>query len=143
MFTEPTTFRPRNGLSAEAYWRVREWCEKNGFSLSDVLNAVIIPLAYYLENHCIVDSERSMAKVILNVGELDILHVFNGKCYPLISSTESTTKDTLSLENMRTRIEHWKKRNSERPESYDLVIRPKKKDHAKISKKAANTTTSS
>lgn len=142
MFTEPTTFRPRNGLSAEAYWRVRAWCEKEGFSLSDVLNAVIVPLAYYLENHCIVDKIRSKAVVILNIGELDILHVFQGKCYPLVSSTE-TTKDTLSLENMRTRIEHWKKRNTERPEQYDLMILPKKKVYAKISKKVNNTTTSS
>lgn len=141
MFTEPTTFRPRNGLSAEAYWRVRAWCEKNGFSLSDVLNAVIVPLAYYLENHCQIDLAKSKATVILNVGELDILHVFQGKCYPLMSST-TTTKDTLSLENMRERITHWKQRNAERPESYDLMILPKKHGHKKSSKDGTSPTAS-
>lgn len=130
MFTEPTTFRPRNGLSAEAYWRVRAWCEKNGFSLSDVLNAIIVPVAYYLENHCEVDKLRSKASVIMNIGELDILHVFNGKCYPLASNSTDGNKDTLSLDDMQDRIAHWKKRNAERPMAYDLMILPKK-SHAK------------
>lgn len=131
MFTEPTTFRPRNGLSAEAYWRVRAWCEKNGFSWSDVLNALLVPVAYYLENHCIVEPEKSKATVILNVGELEILHVFKGKCYPLASSLSNDYKESLTLQHMLDRIEHWKEANAARPEEYDLMLLPNKDVKAK------------
>lgn len=121
MFTEHTTFRPRNGLSAEAYWRVRAWCEKNGFNFSDVLNAVIVPLAYYLENFCTVDIERSKATVILNVGELEILHVFKGKCYPLASTVEREGQDNQTLKTIQERLAHWRKKNENSSEYYDLI----------------------
>jgi len=122
MFTEHTTFRPRNGKSAEAYWRIRAWCEENGFSFSDVLNALMLPVAYYLENFCEVDRTKNKATVMLNVGPLEILHVFQGKMYPLASASTDSTKDTLQLEDMRKRIDHWKKRNAERPQQYDLIL---------------------
>jgi len=122
MYTEPTTFRPRNGRSVEAYWRIRAWCEKNGFSFSDVLNALLVPVAYYLENFSEIDPARNTAKVMLNVGELEIPHVFQGKMYPLASATSSANKENLALEDMQLRIDHWKKRNAERPEHYDLIL---------------------
>lgn len=141
MFTEPTTFRPRNGLAAEAYWRIRAWCEKNGFSFSDVLNGLLPAIAYYLENHCVVEPERSRAVVILNAGEVEILHVFGGKCYPLASTTTSANKESFSLEHMQTRIEHWKKVNAERPEQYDLMILPKKDVKTTTTKKVNSKST--
>jgi hypothetical protein len=121
-YTEATTFRPRNGLPAEAYWRIREWCEKNGFTLSDVLNAIVVPLAYYLENHCLVDKQRSMATVELMAGPVDILHVFNGKCYPLASQTNHPHKNTLSLEDIRMRVAFWHQRNKTNPTHADIVL---------------------
>lgn len=136
MFTEPTTFRPRNGLSVEAYWRIRAWCKKNGFNFSDVLNAVIIPIAYYLENHCKIDKLRSKATVTLDIGDLDILHVFQGKCYPLASDSADGKKDGPSLEDMQKRIAHWKARNKERPQHYDLMLTTD--THGKISRKPKN-----
>lgn len=125
MFTEATTFRPRNGASAEAYWRVRQWCEVNGFTLSDVLNSVFIPLAYYLENFSVVDHDRNRATVHLNVGSVDILHVFNGKCYPLNSQR---AKESFSLEQINDRIAHWQKQNKNNPQHYDLLLLSPKQD---------------
>src|SRR5476649_451186 len=106
MYTESSTFRPRNGIPAEAYWRVRKWCEMEGFSFSDVFNAVIVPLAYYLENHCMIFPAQGRAEVILNVGKMEILHVFNGKMYPLLKDT-NTTKDVITLQQIQDRIDHW------------------------------------
>lgn len=117
--TDATTFRPRNGASAEAYWRIRRWCEKNGFAFSDVLNGIFLPLAYYLENHCTIDHKRSMATVELNAGFVDILHVFGGKSYPL---TSLTTRPALTLEKIEEKINYWKERNKSTPESYDILL---------------------
>jgi hypothetical protein len=122
MHTEATTFRPRNGLPAECYWRIREWCERNGFTLSDVLNAIIVPTAYYLENHCKVDAPRSMATVDLNCGPVDILHVFNGKCYPLQSQTTHENKNTLTLEDIQEKVDYWAVRNRSTPTHTDLLL---------------------
>jgi hypothetical protein len=140
MFTEHTTFRPRNGKSAEAYWRIRYWCEENGFSFSDVLNALMLPVAYYLENFCEVDRSKNKATVMLNVGPLEILHVFQGKMYPLASASTDATKDSLQLEDMQKRIEHWKARNAERPQQYDLILsKPEQPTNAQVhSKKRPN-----
>lgn len=133
MFTEHSTFRPRNGISAEAYWRIREWCEKNGFNFSDVLNAVIVPLAYYLENYCEVDLEKSKATVILNAGEVEINHILHGRCYPLASSV-TRSRDTFTLKNIQDRVAHWKERNKSFQQPYDHVLLKNKKN-AKISKR--------
>lgn len=119
---EQTTFRPRNGISAECYWRIRVWCEENGFSLSDVLNAIMPPVAYYLENHCQIDAVKSKADVIMNFGKVEILHVHNGKCYPLATTNQ---KDAISLDTMRNKVEEWKQRNIERPTQYDLLLHAK------------------
>lgn len=121
MFTEATTIRPRNGASAESYWRIRYWCEKNGFTLSDVINAVMVPLAYYLENHCQVEKKRNMATVELNAGFVDILHVFGGKCYPLATS-QLSNKPSLTLPDIQKRIDYWKEQNKHHPTTYDLLL---------------------
>lgn len=121
MLGDTTTFRPRNGKSAEAYWRIRVWCENNGFTFSDVLNALMLPVAYYLENNCVVDAARNKADVILNIGKLEILHVVNGKCYPLASTLPEGNKSVLTLEAMQKRVDEWKQKNSERPTEYDLL----------------------
>lgn len=122
MFTEATTIRPRNGASAESYWRIRRWCELNGFAFSDIINSLMIPIAYYLENHCVVDSARNMATVELNAGYVDILHVFGGKCYPLATSQLSSSKPTLTLDAIQKRIDYWIKENRERPTTYDILL---------------------
>jgi|SRR6516164_6739982 hypothetical protein len=116
-----TTFRPRNGLSAECYWRVRSWCETNGFTLSDVLNAIIIPLAYYLENFSTLHREQNKATVELNIGPVDILRVWNGKCYPLRSATKGADL-TLSLEEIQEKVAYWKERNKTNPQYTDLLL---------------------
>jgi hypothetical protein len=117
--TDATTFRPRNGVAAECYWRVRYWCEKNGFTLSDVLNALFPAVAYYLENHCSIDHSRNMATVELNAGFIDILHVFNGKCYPLASGT---ARPSLTLQSIQDKIDYWHTQNASTPTSYDLLL---------------------
>lgn len=122
MFTDATTIRPRNGLSAECYWRIRHWCEKNGFSFSDVINAVMVPIAYYLENYATIDRKKSMATVEMNMGPVDILHVFQGKCYPLATETASDDKHAITLEQIEERITHWKKINASTPTTYDLLL---------------------
>lgn len=122
MFTEATTFRPRNGAAAESYWRIRRWCELNGFAFSDVLNSLMIPIAYYLENHCEVDAKRNMATVELNAGFVDILHVFGGKCYPLATSQLALNKPTVTLEKIEKAIAYWMKENKERPTTHDLLL---------------------
>jgi|SRR6187399_2255142 len=120
---DATTFRPRNGLSAESYWRVREWCERNGFTLSDVLNAVIIPLAYYLNSHCHVDPDKSMATVTLNIGELPILHVLNGRMYPLATQKGGVEKNVLQLTDIQAKVKEWEERNAEFPADYDEYLK--------------------
>lgn len=122
MFTEPTTFRPRNGAPAQAYWEVREWCLKHGFSMSDVWNALLIPLAYYLNNMCAIDKKRSMATVELNIGQLPIFHVFNGGLYPLRSDVDFS-KDHPDLAEIQRRIEHWRERNTKSPHKIDLLLK--------------------
>lgn len=77
-----------------------------------------------------------MATVDLNIGPVDILHVFKGKCYPLVSQTNNTQKEANSLEYMEKAIEHWHARNAENPSSTDLMLldtNPNAK--AKLSKK--------
>lgn len=120
MTGDTTTFRPRNGLSAEGYWRIRAWCQKNGFSFSDVLNALMYPVAYYLENHCEVDKQRNMAKVILNVGTLSIPHVFGGKMYPL-ATEQSGDRETVTQEIIQEKVALWMERNKEKPTLYDKI----------------------
>lgn len=122
MYTDATTIRPRNGLSAECYWRIRYWCEKNGFSFSDVINAIMVPVAYYLENYSTINKVRSMATVEMNMGFVDILHVFNGKCYPLATETASDDKHAIPLDEIQRRIDHWHKLNQSTPASYDLLL---------------------
>jgi hypothetical protein len=117
--TDATTFRPRNGVSAESYWRVRYWCERHGFTLSDVLNALFVPIAYYLENHCTIDHSRNMATVELNAGFVNILHVFNGKCYPIASLT---SRPSISLSDIQAKIDYWHEQNKSTPTTYDLLL---------------------
>jgi len=121
MFTEGITFRPRNGLSAECYWRIRKWCDDNGFSLSDVLNALMPPVAYYLENHCTIDEKRQMAMVELNVGELPIYHCMGGKVYPLRKDTQGN-RSVIDSEKIQEAIGYWKLRNDHQPNVLDLQL---------------------
>lgn len=120
MASDATTFRPRNGKSSECFWRIRMWCAKNGFAFSDVLNAIMVPLAYYLENHCMVDTKRSMATIELNAGFVDILHVIDGRCYPLASQVSN--RPSVSMEEIQEKIDFWKQRNAATPASYDLLL---------------------
>jgi hypothetical protein len=120
MIGDATTFRPRNGLAAESYWRVRHWCESQGFTFSDVLNALIVPIAYYLENHCQIDTQKSTATIELNAGFVDILHVRDGKCYPLATTVFGCP--SISLVDIQEKIDYWKERNKTTPESYDLLL---------------------
>lgn len=117
------SFRPRNGLSALCYWKVRLWCHDNGFAVSDVFNSVIIPLSYYLENFCEIEPEKSMATVELNIGKLPILHVFGGKSYPLLQYKNDGAKKALTREEIIERISYWEKRNEDEPEGYDRFLR--------------------
>jgi hypothetical protein len=121
MYTDATTFRPRNGLSAECYWRIRRWCADNGFAFSDVLNALMPPVAYYLENHCAIDHDRNVATVILNVGELPIYHVLNGRLYPLRNEVGGA-RNVLETEKIQEAIAYWKDRNTKRPSLIDLQL---------------------
>lgn len=125
MYNESITLRPRNGLAAEAYWEIRYWCDKNGFTFSDVFNSMIVPLAYYLNNFCEIDHDRSIAKVALNIGDLQIAHVWGGKCYPLQKDKVDNRKVAFTLEELQERIEYWKKRNKEHREEYDLILTEK------------------
>lgn len=122
MFTESTGFRPRNGQCALAYWRVRLWCEENGFSFSDVLNPILVPLSYYLQNSCIVDREKNMATVELNIGKLPLLHCFGGKQYPLLSQKNDAAKPAFSIDQIQKRIEYWEERIETHPEQCDITL---------------------
>ncbi len=121
-FSEVTTFRARNGACAESYWRIRYWCEENGFTFSDVMNAIMMPVAYYLENYCVIDKQRSMATVEMNMGFVDILHVFNGKCYPLATETASDDKHAITLQDIQKKIDHWHERNKSTPDHLDILL---------------------
>src|SRR6266403_1326349 len=114
MLSEIISFRPRNGMPVEAYWRIRRWCVMNGFNFSDVLNAVIIPLAYYLENFCEIDHHSSVATVEMNIGELPIYHVRNDSILKL--------EDAAPLEEIDAHIVEWKERNSKMPSFVDIKI---------------------
>jgi hypothetical protein len=96
------------------------WCAKNGFGFSDVLNAMVVPIAYYLENHCMVDKQRNMAIVELNAGFIDILHVFDGKCYPLASSVSN--RPSVSMQQIQEKIDFWKEKNRTTPATHDLLL---------------------
>jgi hypothetical protein len=130
--TEATTFRPRNGVPALAYWQIRRWCEVNGFTLSDVLNALFPAIAYYLENHSRIDKLRSKATVDLYIGPLDILHVFNGKCYPLATQTNAQQKHTITLDDIQTRIDFWIEQNKVAPSQIDLLLLDQDRAKSKI-----------
>jgi hypothetical protein len=119
--TETITFRPRNGLCAQAYWQIRYWCQEQGFSFSDIFNAILPAYSYYLHNHCQVDKEKQKATVELNIGSIDIHHIINGKCYPLISETNVFDKKVLSLEEIQHRINYWLEQNRNLSHS-DLLL---------------------
>lgn len=119
MFTECTSFRPRNGQSALAYWRVRKWCEENGFTFSDVINPLLVPLSYYLENYCEVEPEKSLAVVELNIGKLPITHVLGGRAYPLASQKSGKS---FSIAEIDKRIRHWAHEVLVNPQDCDTVL---------------------
>lgn len=123
-YNETLSFRPRNGLSAQAFWEVRQWCDMNGFTFSDVFNAVLVPLAYYLHNFCEIDADKNMAKVAFNVGDLKILHVWGsgGKSYPLLKDKTDSRKTAFTSEELADRIAYWKNRNAEKVEPYDAIL---------------------
>lgn len=122
MFTEGITFRPRNGLPAECYWRIRAWCDEYGFSMSDVLNAVVVPLAYYLENHCYIDPVQQNAVVELNVGPLAIHHVLaNGRVFPLRKDTTGN-RNIIEREKIDEAIAYWKQMNEHHPTIADIQL---------------------
>lgn len=122
MYNETLTLRPRNGLSAEAYWEIRLWCDTHGFTFSDVYNALLVPVNYYLNNFCQIDKEKSIATVALNIGDLKIAHVWGGKCYPLSKYKNDSRRPAFTLEELKERIDYWKKRNAEHKEEYDIII---------------------
>lgn len=119
MFTESTSFRPRNGKSAESYWMIRRWCEQYGFTFSDAINPLLIPVAYYLNNFCVVEPERSMATVELNIGKIAIMHVFGGKCYPLASQKSGKS---FSIPEIDKRIAYWQHENATNPQPCDADL---------------------
>jgi len=121
MKTETITVRPRNGLCAEAFWRIRHWCQKEGFSFSDIINSVLPALSYYLHNHCTIDKARNMATVDLNIGPVEILHVINGRLYPLVTEI-NTDKKVLSLEEIQERVSYWYKQNQQCLSHTDLIL---------------------
>jgi len=123
-FNESMSFRPRNGLSAQAYWEIRQWCDENDFTLSDVFNAVVVPLAYYLHNFTEFNEEKNIATVAFNVGELKIMHVWgsSGKSYVLLRDKKDSRKRAFTDEELQERIDYWKKRNEESPEPYDQIL---------------------
>jgi hypothetical protein len=121
-FTEGITFRPRNGLPAESYWKVRRWCDDHGFSMSDVMNAVMVPLAYYLENHCMIDEAQQRAVVEMNVGHLPIYHVLsNGRVFPLRRDT-SGDRNIIERERIDAAVKFWEEQNAEHPTIADLQL---------------------
>jgi len=123
-FNESMSFRPRNGLSAQAYWEIRQWCDENDFTLSDVFNAVVVPLAYYIPNFTEFNEEKNIATVAFNVGELKIMHVWgsSGKSYVLLRDKKDSRKRAFTDEELQERIDYWKKRNEESPEPYDQIL---------------------
>lgn len=121
-YTETTSIRPRNGKSAEAYWRIRMWCEKHGFSFSDVVNSLMLPLSYYLERSCNIYPDKNMAIVELNIGRLPILHCFGGKQYPLMSDKYDAAKQAYSIEDIQKRIDYWEEQNELNPQPYDSIL---------------------
>lgn len=124
MYNETISFRPRNGLSAQAYWEIRQWCDINGFTFSDVFNSVLIPLAYYLNNFCELDEEKNLATIAFNVGDLKICHVWGsgGKMYPLLKDKVDARKRAFTADELETRIAFWKKINAEKVEPYDAIL---------------------
>lgn len=122
MKTEPISFRPRDGICVESYWSLRRWCQINGFTFSDIINAILPAYNYYLHNHCKLDKEKSKATVNLMIGEIDILHVFNGKCYPLVSETNAVNKKVLTIEEIQDKINYWHEKNSDALSHSDLLL---------------------
>jgi hypothetical protein len=121
-YTNGITFRPRNGLPAESYWKIRRWCDNYGFSMSDVMNAVIVPLAYYLENHCSIDEEHQRALVELNVGHLPIYHVLsNGRVFPLRRDTTGN-REVIERTEIDEALAYWKEQNASHPTIADLQL---------------------
>lgn len=121
-YTNGITFRPRNGLPAEAYWKIRRWCDDNGFSMSDVWNAIIVPLAYYLENHTMIDEEHQCAWVECNIGHLPIYHVLsNGRVFPLRRDT-SGNREIIEREEIDRALAYWKEQNASHPTVADLQL---------------------
>lgn len=123
-YNETLTFRPRNGLSAQAYWEIRQWCDKNGFTFSDVFNALLVPTAYYLNHFCEFNDEKNIATIAFNVGDLKVMHVWGsgGKSYPLLRDKVDSRKRAFSDEELQERVDYWKKRNEERTEPYDAIL---------------------
>lgn len=120
--SDVTSFRPRNGTPAQAYWEIRRWCLEHEFSFSDVLNALMVPLSFYLYNHCEVEKEKSYAILDLTVGEIPILHVFGGKLYPPRHSVDGT-KNHPDLKQVNEKIQYWQERNETEPDHIDNFLR--------------------
>lgn len=122
MFTDTTSYRPRNGQSAEAYWRVRLWLAENDFSFSDLINALMIPVAFHLTNHSEVFPDKGYAMVDLTMGSIPIIHIMNGKQYPLRNKVDKS-KDHLTIENIKERIAHWEARNEDTENEVDKFLK--------------------
>lgn len=116
MLAEGTSFRPRVGECAEAYWRIRAWCEQHGFSFSDIFNALLIPVSFHLANHTELDKEKGLAWCDLTVGTIPILHCLGGRLY-------KARADHANLEEIEERIKYWQKRNQEKPEHVDTFLK--------------------
>ena len=116
MFTEGTSFRPRNGLCAEAFWEIRAWCERNGYTLSDVLNALLMPLHHHLANHTEIDKEKGVAWCDLTVGVIPILHCQGGRLY-------KPRSDGPNLHEIEDRIKYWQLSNKNNPQHVDEFLK--------------------
>jgi hypothetical protein len=62
MTSELISFRPLKE-NLVIFWRLRRWCFENGFSFSDIINSILEPLLYHLENA----SERIPGTNMVNV----------------------------------------------------------------------------
>lgn len=77
-FSDVFHWRPTKGEAENAYWTIRDWCEKNDYNMGEFLNSLMPAIAYYALNFTVPydtpdKKGRPQLAITLNLGTVPIL----------------------------------------------------------------------
>lgn len=66
----------RKGAPVAAYIRLRQWCWRHDLNFADLMNAIIVPLAYFCENFTRRNSRGNIV-VTINLGDVEMPQIYS------------------------------------------------------------------